>query len=530
MARPKGSKNSMTKTDYEAFVKEMQTKIDELQAKNNDYRQTVNDFVDGFIMELQDNVKKIKLSTLQEWFSNPDEYMEKINNLLTYYYIIDGSVSQLYDLFYSLPELNYTIKCYEKTDSYNEDIIKIKKYLDKNINHKKLTRDLLIQLSHEGTVLGTWLGNKKEPYFHVFNNLKYIYPYGIYKNNMVGVYDLDYIDTLTEEQKKAEFNTLNPFINQKVYNKWKNCSDSNKARELQLVVLPPEKSLVARIRTLSRNQRLGLPYGTSAIVDLQHKQKLKDLERTMADKIMRALAVVKFTSKDSNDKVVKESVQKRVFKGVKQVLEQSTSENAITVIGLPDFAKFEYPEIKGGEDILKPDKYNSINNDITTSTGISSVLSNGTGGNYASAGMSLDMIYKKLGGALEQIEVIYNQLIVILLGKKKGNNYHFEYIKDTPLSKKDKLATLQKLSDKGYAIRPLLEMVGVDFESYIEESTYEIEVLKLRERIIPSLTSNTVSSSDINNGGRPTKDDSINDSTISSKGQNGNGNPKPSTS
>ena len=195
---------------------------------------------------------------------------------------------------------------------------------------------------------------------------------------MVGVFDLEYIDTLKEEQKEVLFNTLNPLITKKIYEKWKNCSDSKKKKELQLVVLPPEKSLVARIKVLGRNQRLGLPSGTSAIVDLQHKQKMKELERAIADKIIRALAIVKMRGKDDNGNEVKSLTRKKVFREVKNVLEKSNnSKTGITVVGLPDFATFEYPEVKGGDDLLDPKKYDSINNDITTSIGISPVLLNG---------------------------------------------------------------------------------------------------------------------------------------------------------
>ena len=92
--------------------------------------------------------------------------------------------------------------------------------------------------------------------------------------------------------------------------------------------------------------------------------------------------------------------------------------------------------LKNIDDILSPDKYESVNNDITSGTSISSVLTNGTGGNYASANLNLEMLYRKIDAMLEQIEEIYNQLITIVLGKSKGKKYRFEYIKGVPLSKK----------------------------------------------------------------------------------------------
>ena len=104
------------------------------------------------------------MTTLQKWFSNPDDYMKQINDLLTYYYIIDGNISQLYDLIFSLPELNYKIKTYKRLGSYQNDMASIKIAIERTVKHKTLTRELLVQLANNGSVLGTWLGNKKEPF------------------------------------------------------------------------------------------------------------------------------------------------------------------------------------------------------------------------------------------------------------------------------------------------------------------------------------------------------------------------------
>ena len=149
-------------------------------------------------------IKNISLDTLQTWFTNPEMYQKEISDLLTYYYIVDGNISALFDMIFSLPELTYSIEVYERTENYEEDMKKIKIALEKDINHKRLTRQLLVQLAHEGTVLGTWLGTKKSYWFEVFHDLEYIYPWSTYKNyGMVGVFDLAYIDTLTSDEKKA---------------------------------------------------------------------------------------------------------------------------------------------------------------------------------------------------------------------------------------------------------------------------------------------------------------------------------------
>jgi hypothetical protein len=525
--RPKGSKNTFTKKQ----VEDLQKKVEELEQSHNSYDTVLNEFVDGFVLDTTKNLlRQIDMTTLQKWFRNPDVYMDDITNLLTYYYIIDGNISQLYDLIFSLPELSYKIKTYKKMDSYEDDITNIKIALERTVKHKTLTRQLLVQLAHNGSALGTWLGNKRNPYFHVFDNLKYCFPYGDYQGQMVGVFDLSYIDTLTPEKRIAFYNNVSPFITPALYQKWKECTDYELQKQYQLVVLPPDRSLVARTRILSKNQRLGIPQGTQAIFDLQHKQKMKELERAISDKVIRAIALVKFKGKDDNDNKVKDSTQKKVFASVKKALELNVKKDGgLTCIGLPDFVDFKYPELGNADKLLTPTKYDSVDNDITTATGISSVISNGSGGNYSSANLNLDIIYRKIGSMLEQIEEIYNQLIVITLGKAKGKYFCFEYNKNIPLTSSDKLKTLTTLENQGYAITPLLDLFGIDATDYINQSIHEIDELKLREKIVPPLNSNNISVNDTNTGGRDAVLNPTNESTIKSKETGGNDNPKPST-
>ena len=53
----------------------------------------------------------------------------------------------------------------------------------------------------------------------------------------------------------------------------------------------------------------------------------------------------------------------------------------------------------------------------------------------------------------------------------------------------------------GYAISPLLEEIGLNPTEYINQSFYEIEELKLRERIVPPLTSYTMTEGSLSNTG-----------------------------
>lgn len=521
MGRPKGSTNKKPAL-MEKELELMQQKINDLEKVHNSYDQVVNAFVEGFVMDLyeKDIIKRIDNTTLQKWFSSPDEYMEKITNLLTYYYIIDGNIFQLYDLIFTLPQLDYKITVLNKDEQSQEDLRTIKYFIEKKIRHKELTRDLAVQLASKGTLLGTWLGNKKEPYFHTFDDLEYIYPYGRHRGKMVGVIDLEWLNDKSEEEKDLIYNNLSPLVTKQKYDKYKINTDEGKNKELRYVTLPIEKSLVERIHTLNRNQRLGIPFGTQALFDMQHKQKLKDLEVAIANKIIRAIAVLKLRGKDDNDVKVSATDKKKVFAGVKKALEKNNKDDGITVVAIPDFATFEFPELKNGEKALNPEKYESINNDITSATGVSGVLSNGSGGNYSSASLNLSILYKKIGILLEKIEIIYNQLIDVVLGENRGQNYIFTYNTEEPLSKDKKVETLLKLHNmEGFSLKHVIDHIdGIDWQDYINQTLYEQEELKLQERIKPYSSSYT---STDNQSGAPSGDN---------KQQNDDGNMQPSPS
>ena len=106
---------------------------------------------------------------------------------------------------------------------------------------------------------------------------------------------------------------------------------------------------------------LGIPWATQSFFDTLHKQKLKDLEKAIANKFINSVAVLKLGDKDHDDDVIKNK-KRRVYSGVKTGLERNTSVTGITVIGIPYWTELDFPEIK--TDALDPKKFESIDNDV----------------------------------------------------------------------------------------------------------------------------------------------------------------------
>ena len=359
------------------------------------------------------------------------------------------------------------------------------------------------------------LGSKASPYLFVFNDLEYVFPAYIKNGEWVLWFDLSWFDIMTEFQRDFMIESLSPYVTASDYARYEKNPD-----DIRFLELPIDKTVCLRTHTLYRNQRLGIPWGTQSFLDNIHKEKLKDLEKSISNKVINSVAVLTLGNKEFTDATIG-SKKNKVYRGVRVALQKNHT-SGVTVVGIPHWSTLEFPEIK--TDGLDPKKFESINDDLNTAAnGVMNII-NGKS-NYSTGKLSMDIMYRKIAVLLEQIEdQVYQKLINIILKKKDIDNYSVVYDKDAPLTTKEQVAILEKLNGSyGFSLKALIDkMDGIDFKQY---STYEV---LFASRIKPYASSHTSSGKD-DNGGAPTVDDSTNPSTIATKTGDGNNNPKPST-
>lgn len=493
------------------------TESEEYEKLLNTYTDYTSTFASGFITQLfsQGIIDEVDKETLKKYFSNPDQFQKEIEDLTQYYYISSGEIHQLYELIEALPTLNYKLDSFNKNTSTDKHIGLINKTLHK-VKHKRLTRDLLKQTSAAGTTVGIWLGDKSNIYPYVFDNVSYVFPAYRKNGDWQCVVDMNWFKEMSDRDRNIQLENLSPYITVKDYDNFLNDTTKYQYKEL-----PQDRTFPLRTGTLKRNQGLGLSWSTSGLYDVLHKKKLKDVEHSIANKIINAVAVLTVGVNGNKDydamtnlKLPK-GVKQKVHSGVKQALEKSNSKG-ITVVTIPDFAKIDFPDIK--TDGLDGKKYESINSDIEMSYGLSSAITHGDGGNFASAKLNLDTMYKRLAVLLEDIEQeAYQKLINLILPSSQKDNFKMEYDKSTPLSHKEKVDILMKLNDKGWSIKHVVDnLPDVNWESYLEQTLYETEVLELQSKIKPYQTSYTMNG-DNNENGRPEDANATNENTIVAK-------------
>lgn len=480
----------------------------------NDYNDYVNTFVSGFVTNLysQGIIDEVGTEDLKKYFSNPDTFQSEIEDLAQYYYISSGEIHQLFELIEALPTLNYKLDSFDKNKSTEKHISTINKSLHM-VKHKRLTRDLLKQTATSGTLVGIWLGDKNNVYPYVFDDLKFVFPAYRKNGEWQCVIDMEYFSTLTENYRNEQFANLSPYLTKQDYDKYLKDKTNLRYKEL-----PQERTFTLRTGTLKRNQALGTSWVTSGLYEVQHKKKLKDVEYSIANKIINAVAVLT-VGVNGNEKYdettnlkLPKAVKQKVHSGVKQALEKG-NEKGVTVVTIPNFAKLEFPDLN--TDGLG-NKYESVDSDIQTAYGMSGALLNGSGGNYNSSKLNLDTFYKRLKVLLEDVEQeCYQKLINLILPSSQKDNFKMNYDKETPLTLKEKVDALSKLNDKGWSIKAVVDCLpDITWESYLEQTLYETESLKLQEKIKPYASSFTMSGDDL---GRPNIDTPTNENTNKNK-------------
>lgn len=479
--------------------------IENAQRSMNEYSDAISDNQEGFVGNLfSDGIEEsLDSSTLLEWLSNPDEYHQDIQNYMAYLYYSNGTIYQLFTIIRTLSDLNYSIEVIDSSAKANEKSLQQIRQMLKKVKYKEVTRDILTQACVNGTVVCTWLGDKKNPYLHVFDKTQWVFPKFRRNGDWVAVVDMAWFAEMDEEtERQIWFETLKGVVSESDFNAYQNDMSNDEKRYIEL---PQETTKVIRVNTLFRNQRIGLPMGTQYLSDLLHKQSLRELENTIVNKVVRNVATLTIGTKETPYVSLNKGVRTKVTKGVYNTLQKSISSNGTPLAVVPEWAKLEFADLDG-LDGLDNDKYESIDNDSSIDSGLPSPMFTGKEGSSASMKYAYTFLYKRIGEILEQIEDVYNKGFYFILGNK-SDNFYMNFDKRVPLDAEKVLSALQSLHSEGFAIKPIVDLLpDVEFQDFVTQSIYEQETLDLYSKIKPPATSYTQSgTSDDSEAGAPEK-------------------------
>lgn len=475
----------------------------ETERQLNDYQEFIDTFITGFTTKMYHDgiLKEIDAEDLREYFTNPDSNNEIISDLTEYFYISTGEIHMLFELIEALPTLNYKIDSFDKPTNHDKYISLINRTMHK-IKHKILTRGILKQTATMGTLTGIWLGSRENIHPYIFDSPTQAFPAYRKNGDWVVFFDLQTLDDFKEEYRDIIFGNLHPYVTEHLFLEYR----KSRSQEKRYVALPQERTFVVYTHKLRFNQGLGTGWANSAMFDILHKRKLKNVEQAIANRIVNAIAVLTIGNEKNPEQYgnikLNPKVKRKVFNGVKQALEAAVTDG-IPVVSLPEFAKLDFPDIR--TDGLDGKKFEHVNDDLNASLGVSPSLTHGVGGNNASSKASLDVFYKRIAVILEQLDMdMYQKLINLILPKTQNDNYYITYEKNRPLTTKEKIDILMKLNDRGWSVKHVIDEIdGISWEQYLEQTLYETEELELQSRIRPYQSTYTMSDGD--SSGAPEK-------------------------
>lgn len=484
----------------------------------NTYEEFTADFIEGFINSNSDKIPEtIDDATIRKWLINPDENLEEIISYMTYLYYADGNIYQLYTLLSSLPKLNYKIRTFDKSlQGYEDKLIQCDKVLYQ-VNYKKLTRSLISQLVSTGSVVACWLGNKSSPYLYIFPSDEYVF--GGYRVNGEWVAQLDMakFEQMKDVERTAKFETFKSLGVERHYKKYEKNKDKFKYMEL-----PQDKTCVMRINTLYIDQMKGMPMGIQSLFDLSHKSTLRLLEKDIVSKAIKNIGVLSIGDDNHEFDQINTGLKNKIIKSVQTAISNAQKSKGVPLTILPHFADLSFPEAQGLEG-LSDKKFDNVDNSISSDIGLSQSLTGGSGSNFQTSKINLSMVYSRIDMILEEIEPIFRKLFAFVLTKQVAANISFEFMKGEPLTNKETLDAITKLGAMGYSMKAIADMLpNTSYTELITDSLYEIETLKLRDKIVPPKTSSTLSSKDGDGGTKPVNENPDNPNTVQSQESGGN--------
>ena len=443
-------------------------------------------------------VKGLTPEQLENYLRNPDTNQGILGDIADYYYLANGEVRSLIDTVESLPSMQHRIKVLEKDSDTENNLKTLNKYLHK-INHKKLSRGIMKQVYAKGSVVGLWVGRGKKLSPFILPDASYYKVIKDLEGKLRIALDLNWFIHLDDSVRELYLTQLQGIIKASDFENFNDDPFGNK-----YVLVPIERSFVINHGVTSINQTTGSSGILPALQDIIHKKTLKDVERTVANKVINAVAVLTMGQNSKQGEKQRDyddipfKLITSIHNSVKQALSQGGTDG-LSLVSIPNFTKLEFPDVK--VDGLGDGKFKQTDSDIEKGLGLSPTILNGEGSNVGIANLHLDLFYRKLAIILEDIEYeVYNKLFNLLLKGTQKDNFFMEYDKERPLTLREKIEQQNKLNDKGWSSRHLIESIGFDFNEYLEQTVYENEVLKLNTQLlIPPRTSYTIASN-VGNG------------------------------
>ena len=276
----------------------------------------------------------------------------------------------------------------------------------------------------------------------------------------------------------------------------------------------------------------GRPLAIAAIADILYQNEFVDAKRNVLKELNNRIIVQTLPEgKDKGSCALTKTQQQDQHDKVKQAVMTKNNRGGTSFFTVSAGTKIDTLNV-GTTDIFDSKNEGDLTDKIALDLGVAASLLNGSGsGNYSSQQNNLELINAQLYTWIQELQYELNFVINENIIKDKRNKVEVYYLPTSLVNRQQFFDMMKSLYlECGGSYTFLCAASGISPDVYYNILDEEIDS-GIFDRYVPHQTSYTLSKKDSRNdkGGRPQNDNPTSESTIQTKVNDSNNQPKPST-
>lgn len=470
-----------------------------------------------------------------------NEILREISRIL---YSCNGTVTNTIDYMAAMPTLDKVLVPYgrnKKKKELNNDLVLSTL---RTIKDKEFVRDALFKGMIDGIAFYYFETTSKTILPKSYNNFdidniveindfginasiislptEYCRIVGRVNSTYVIAFNLDYFTDCEGESLERKLKKFPKEIRDAYYEK-QGRADSN-----NWCTLNHNHTIVHKIRS-TQNEKWGRPIVLAAIKDILYSDYFTDTKRNVLNEINNRIIYQTFPEgKDKGTCALTKPQQKSQHDAVKGAVMTKNNRGGTTFISVAAGTKLDTID-PSNTDIFDSKNEENLNDNIALGLGIAGGLLNGSGsGNYSSQQSNIELLSAQIFQWIESIQSELNKCINSNIIKDSKNYVEVYYLPITHVNKKSMIGYAKELYLQGKGSLSLwASACGIPSHVFFALLDQELD-MDIENKYPVHQTSFTMSKND-SKGGRPEVENPTNQSTISTKKNNGNEQVKPST-
>lgn len=485
------------------------------------------------------------VETVRMWLQNPQKHYSKIREFSNYVYSSNGMVANVIDYMASMHTLDMLI--YIKNSKGNQKFKKeqSKKQLFKtvldSVRIKQKTRDCILRSAIDGMAFYYFevkqgkqkainltdydidtmveINNVNANYSLIPLPVEYTKIVGIKNESYVLAFDLDYFSGLSETMAKRRLLSFPSEI--------RDAYLTRKDRDSRWVVLDNNNTVAVKIKS-KLEDCYGLPLATPAFDSILYADEFVNTKRDLLKEVVSKLIYQIFPE---GDKVGTSSLSGEQQRAQHEALVSATTRgvdnSGVRVVSLASGTKIDSIDVDIG--LFDEKNERNLNSNISSALGFAISALTGDDGNYAAQTNNLTLVASQVyTWMIEPFVDEINKVINANVIKDKKYKVEMKYLDTTIITRDKTIGYAKDLYTLGKgSIQSWVTATGYNVDGYFSLLDEELELDF--ENKYPAHQTSFNTSSPASEGGRPESSDSTNSSTIQTKSNNSNDNPKPST-